>query len=323
MIYELFEELKTIISEFIKVIYSKLKYAFIVIGLGIMALWIFKLEKINPPISNIESQSLYAWGINIQNWGEWISLITIVYTAGWAIFQYKKSDITKKRDNAGKIVNEFSETIVDDFSVLNLVIQNTVIQEYVPNEELINKNKLKYFTVDEVRYIFRNDKIVDEYKQKILKERNKLDDIYHIILYMRKHDYGANLIEEYKKDPTQMSVSLKTIKRFVKNEYKHIPYHFREYEVKVLNKLEALCLDIFTKAADSRVMYLSLHQSFLRTIRNLYMDIATLNVDTKNKYYIHVISVYNEWVNWYIDSYRKETRRYKKKSNKDYDSTKR
>ncbi len=325
MVYDFFDELYSIIKEFIRSLYSKIQYYIVFIALIILCFLVFKLNRIDVNPNNLDTQTIYVFGISIENLAEWVSLITIPYTAGWAIFQYRKSVMTKKRDKAGEIAKEFSNSIVDDLGIVNAVIQKSIISNYVPKEELINQKKLKYFTVDEARFLFNKDSIIDEYKEIMDKSKEQIDKIFHLILYDRNVPYSKRLLKKYTdsiKNGTRNNINWKKIDSFLEKKYPDIPYHFREYETKMLNKLEAICLDISTKAADSKFIYQSLHQIFLRNIRNLYLEISSINIDSKNKYYTNIISVYNEWVNIYIEGYRKEKRLFRYKSEKDYEATK-
>lgn len=331
MVYDFFEELKEIIIEFMKKCIGILKYLSVGIALIIWIFIFLNLNPVTPSSSMIASQEIYVFGRSISNWAQWISFITILYTAFWAIYQYKKSVSTKKRDKAGEIAKEFSNSIVDDLGMINLVIHNSILKKYIPTEELINANKLKYFSVGEARELFKKDSIIDTYKKDLKDHIKDIDDIYHLVLYQRCVPYSTDLLKKYEdmkktknksKNKTFKNIDWNKIEHTIKENFPTMPYHFREYEIRSLNKLEAICLDISTKAADSKFIYQSLHQMFLRNIRDLYMEIASINIDSKDKYYTNIISVYNEWVNMYISKYRKERRLTKKNSEKESNLTK-
>lgn len=328
MVYDFFEELKEIIREFVKKGINVLKYLSVGIAFILWIIIFFKLNPVTPSSSILTNQEIYVFGRSISNWSQWVSFITILYTACWAIYQYKKSVSTKKRDKAGEIAKEFSKSIVDDLGILNLVIHNSKLVEYIPNGELINGNKLKYFTVDEARDIFKKDSIVDEYKNDIKDYGEEIDEIYRLILYYRCVPYSENLLKKYKENKKNKSknknkddIDWIKIENTIKEKFPNMPYHFREFEIKSLNTLEAICLDISTKAADSKFIYQSLHQMFLRNIRDLYMEISAINIDSKDKYYTNIIAVYNEWINMYISKYRKERRLVNKKNEKEANLT--
>ena len=93
-------------------------------------------------------------------------------------------------------------------------------------------------------------------------------------------------------------------------------YIFFDLEAATLNKLEYICMNISSRAADSNYIYQSLHQIFLRTIRNLYMEISIINTNACDKFYTNIIHVYNMWRNKYLHEYRVENYRIKKVNDK-------
>ena len=312
MVYDFFEELKEIIKEFFKWIIDKLKYFFVVI---ILLIWIFLLPNLNsvtPPNEVLESQEIYILGISISNWSQWISIITILYTACWAIYQYKKSLQIKKQEKASNIAKEFSNSIVEDLSILNCVMQKSILSKYIPNDEI--DEKLKYFNVKEIRKLYHNDDIVTEYKDLCKINSKSLDNIYHLILYSMDTYISEEELKEYMLDLELQQKKWNEINEITKKVNK--PYHFLSFERKVLNKLEYLCMDISSNAADSTFIYQSLHQMFLRSMRNLYFEISIVNTDSVDKLFTNIIYVYNEWKKMYKTSLRKERRLVKKQDEK-------
>lgn len=101
MVYDFFEELKDIIKEKIKELFIKIKYILLVVAFILLILCIFMCIKEDP--KTIEAQQLKLFGITLENWAQWITIITIPYTTGWAIYQFRKSSIIKKQEKAAEI----------------------------------------------------------------------------------------------------------------------------------------------------------------------------------------------------------------------------
>ncbi len=303
MVYDFFEEFKDIITEKIKKIYIKIKSVRLIVIFFILLLCIFLFELENP--EKIESQQLIFFGISLDNWAQWITTIALPYTAGWAIFQYKKNLQIKKQEKASNIAKEFSNNIVEDLSIVNEVIQKSFLSQYIPNDKI--DERLKYFNVIEIRELYNNDDIVTVYKNLIKVKSKVLDNIYHLILYKMNNDMNENEFIEYMKDVEPENKDWKKISDFIIKINK--PYHFLVFERKVLNQLEYLCMDISSKAADSIFIYQSLHQMFLKSIRNLYFEISILNTNSVDKLYTNIIYVYNEWKEMYKTNLRLEKRR--------------
>ena len=84
--------------------------------------------------------------------------------------------------------------------------------------------------------------------------------------------------------------------------------------METLNELEYVCMYISTNVADEKYIYNSLHQQFFKTVSLLYMSIALINTDVKNKYFTNIIKVLDIWKKKYIKHEKKEMK-FKKKLN--------
>lgn len=315
MVYEFFEELKLLIKEKIKSFYIKCKYLLLILLFIVLVLLIFLCEKEEPEI--IETQQLKVCGITIENWSQWITIIVIPFTAGWALFQFKKGRDIKKQEKAVDIAREFSENLVEDLEIINIVLYKSgLLQKISLNEEQVKK--IEYFNVEEARRIKNDDDCIYEYNLQKEEYRERLNNIYHVLLYnqftiLKVQEFNLLL---FKAILDKLSnEDLEKMHKVLENK-KSRPYDFLDFKDTVLNKLEYICMNISSKAADSKYIYQSLHQTFLRTIRNLYMDMASANTDYKDKFYTNIIHVYNEWKKLYLKESRLEERRIKKANQK-------
>lgn len=310
MLYELWEELKESIKEKVKNIYTKLKYVLLIILFIILIGSIFLCKKENP--NNFETQQLLLLGITIENWAQWITIITIPFTGGWAIYQFKKNSLARKQEKAVQIGKEFSKNLINKCGIINAVYKNSSLNSLLKFTEK-NYNDFKFFNVDELRRIYGNDNFPTEYQNKHKEANAELDKIYHKILLQNATPYLT--ITSKENDKTE------NINKIQKNndpfimQYKNFPYHFLELVSEVLNQLEYLCMDISSKATDSKFIYQSLHQMFLRTVRTLAVNISVHNSNFSDKYYTNIIHVYNDWTTRYTKDLKIERRR-KEKINK-------
>ena len=315
MVHDFFEELKSLIKEKIKCFFSKCKYALIIISFILLVFSILLLEQKEP--DTIENQQIYFLGISIENWVQWITLITIPYTAIWAVYQFKKQRDAKRQEKATQIADEFSKTLVDDLYMLEYVFTDSLLLEYIPLKE--SQTRLfKYFNTSEARRILKSEDCVTIYKSIRKDLSTQLDNIYHIKLfreYTNCSEKKYKLLIEKAKKGNLTSEELKEIDDVIKN-ITDMPYHFFQLEAQTLNKLEFICMDISCKAADSNYIYQSLHQVFLRTIRTLYMEISIINKNSTDKFYTNIINVYNTWRNKYVKELKIEERRIKKANEK-------
>lgn len=73
-----------------------------------------------------------------------------------------------------------------------------------------------------------------------------------------------------------------------------------------LNSMEAICMYFNYGVADESVVYQSLHQSFLATVKLLYVTIAERNLQGKDKYFTNIIQMYNRWNERYESKCKEE-----------------
>lgn len=83
-------------------------------------------------------------------------------------------------------------------------------------------------------------------------------------------------------------------------EFTHITTDLRNYYIEkldaVVNKLEYLATAFTCKLADDKMIYQSVHQSYLQIIQMLYGRIVAVNeIPGKDKYYTNLITLYNLW----------------------------
>lgn len=297
MLSDLVNEIKELIVDITKSLFLKLKYVLAFFLILSAVLGILFLKQKNP--EQIETQELFLAGISISNWATWISMIAIPITAIWAMYQYKKNIKIRQQEKATDIAKEFSKTIVDELDILNNVY--LAAEWTFPKEEKM-VNKIRYFNTNEIRLIFEDDNFPTLYKQLRNKSKKMLNYLYHLELYkrvaycdIREADEITDRIKKNKindEDKEKLELYFKT-----RND---MPYHFWKLESQALNKLEYLCMEISSRAADSNYIYQSLHQMFLRSVRILYLEISALNTKYADKYYTNIIHVYNLWQKKYI-----------------------
>lgn len=324
MVYDFFEELKNIILNFFLNLYHKMKYAIFFILLIICMLGIFKFEKFDPDIANIESQQLYFRGISLDNWQKWITLVVIPFTGCWALFQFKKNQNAKKQEKAVQIAREFSNDLIYKCDIIYHVYKLSSLKDFLKFDEK-DYEDFKYFNVEELRKIYDNDNFPTTFENLKRNSAKELDSVYHSLLKIYTSEYSnqksphVNItIKNQKVQIHGSSSNTEDNKKeldIFKYQYANFPYHFSDLESELLNQLEYICMDISSKATDSKYIYQSLHQMFLRTIRTLAADISISNKNFYNKYYTNIIHVYNSWSKKYNQDKKIEKKK-KEKINK-------
>lgn len=227
-----------------------------------ISLFIFSKCNIQTP-SDVESQEIFICGISLNNWGTWITLIGLIFTAIWSMHQYKKSQLSKQQEKASEIAQDFANNLIERMGLISDVL--------MPNQEIenmlkkIDSSKLCQFTRVEISEIMNDNQCFQK---------------FHKILYSKRTQKRYNEILH---------------KRYSESELERFDSYFPLLVENTLNKLEAICINISSQAAGSQFIYQSLHQVFLSTIEVLAIHISTSNTNNVDKYYINIISVYNMW----------------------------
>ena len=213
--------------------------------------------------TNIESQQVLILGISLENWSIWYTMIGLIVTALWSIYQYTKSVTRKQQEKASLIAQDFSTQIIEKLSIISAVLlKNSEIQKMISK---ISNSQLHSFTTIEIIDIL-NDKSCFEKYNKILWSKD---------------------VQETYKNLLDKSYSEKEQEKF--NSCFHLLVE------NTLNELEAICINISSQAAGSEYIYNSLHQSFLNFVEVLSVKISKNNNNNVDKYYTNIIQVYNMW----------------------------
>ncbi len=226
------------------------------------SVFIFNKCDIQTP-SDMESQEIFIYGISLSNWGTWITLIGLIFTAIWSMHQYIKSRNLSQQEKASLIAQDFANNLIERMSLISDVLMKN--QEVQKTIKILDENNISQFTRIEAKEIFDNENCFEGFS-KILKSKKT------------QQRYNKILSENYNN-----------------KEKEKFDSNFNVLVSNTLNQLEAICISISSEAAGSQFIYESLHQMFLSTIEILYLKISDSNRNNVDKYYTNVISVYNMW----------------------------
>ena len=252
------------LSNLLKFIIERLFCILLTLGFILLITYFFfsNVQIQNP--ESIESQQILLFGISLENLSIWFTFVGLIITAFWSMIQYNKNKAIQQQEKASEIASDFADNIIEKLSIISCVLMsNEDIRKMV--HKLVHSKKLKQFTTWEVSSALEDEKCFDNYQQII--SSKSIQRNYKKIL--KKH-YNS---EERKKFNSEFLL-------LVEN---------------TLNHLEAICINITSKAADSQFIYASLHQSFLNTVELLAIKIASNNNNNIDNYYTNIAQVYKMW----------------------------
>lgn len=211
----------------------------------------------------ITNQHIIIFGITLENWFTYISMIALLIAAIWAIYQFDKSTSRKQQEKGAEIAKDFADDFIEKFAIISKVLlENKEIKKMVSK---VSNSKISSFTTMEIENIVEDKACFNKYNQIIKSKRTQA----------RYTKFLNKMYSEKEKE------------KFNSNFYLLVE--------NTLNHLEAVCMNISSQAAGSDYIYNSLHQSFLKFVEILAIKISTNNNNNVDKFYTHIIQVYNMW----------------------------
>lgn len=179
----------------------------------------------------------------------------------------------------------------------NNVMKNIEFLTYIFNRIDIENDikNIKYADLREFDIIELEGMFGEEEANKIIKKITKVNPniIKTALLHQNPIEYSEmNIIKMNNESISEVAATIDD-SRYEK------AYQLRIMET--LNTLEYFSMYFNNYVANEEIVYQSLHQSFLSTIKVLYFLISSTNKKGKDKYYTNIIKLYNKWADRYLE----------------------
>ena len=215
-------------------------------------------------INSEEVQQILIFGISLDNWCTLLTMFGVVIGAGWGLVQYDKNMKLRQQEKASEIAQDFANNLIEKTALISdTLMSNKEFQKMIA--KIVKSKKLNQFTYWEIIDILGDKQCFNKCEQII---RSKRTQQKYIQLLETKYNETERI-----RFNSSFSILVET----------------------TLNHIEAVCINISSKAAGSQFIYDSLHQSFLNIIEILSIKISKRNYNNVDKYFINVIEVYNMW----------------------------
>jgi len=236
----------------------------------LLSIMFFNFCDIQNP-NEVQSQEIYICKISLSNWGTWITLVGLFFTAIWSMHQYIKSKLSKQQEKASQIATDFADNLIEKMGLISkTLLKNSYIQKVTSIFDN-HPECLSQFTTFEI--------------EDILVAENEDEDV----------DVFKNFKDILCSEDTQKEYQNFLNEKYSEKEQEKFNSKFPVLVESTLNHLEAICITITSQAAGSEFIYDSLHQTFLKTIKILAILIAANNNNNVDKYFTNIIQVYNMW----------------------------
>jgi len=195
-----------------------------------------------------------------------VSIISIFFDRG-------KLRITR----AIELSKEYTVFIADISTIIGIASENPDITR------LLSKNKLSgesEFTAKELKSIYTDTEI------KLLSDFFSYESVASSLL--------TSIYIDDKFDAVNITPSANHFAIAVNPDL--LKSHFRAKTTSLLNNLECFSMNFISNVADSKVVYQSLHQTFIEVVRVLYYLISKNNTSEHEKFYTNIVSLYRKWL---------------------------
>lgn len=170
---------------FFKYLWERLFCILIILGivLGISGL-ILKFSQINNPekVENIESQQVLFLGISLDNFGTLITVLGLLATAIWSMYQYTKNKSLQQQEKGAEIAKLFSDELLNKCYLVGKVINSSQLGSLLKLKDT-DMNNLQRFDRDELLEIYENEPQLFEKYNTILSSAKLQNTYLHLLEY--------------------------------------------------------------------------------------------------------------------------------------------
>jgi len=239
------------------------------------------------------------WIEHNQNLIDFISKLMTILAVGFAAIQaslLKRDFEVKNRrasiEKAVELSKFYADEILNDIAYIFYVYKMTNLDQICNR---IDSELIHLFDIQELSDLL-SKKDIDEYNNKFKSIQPELLIVAYSNIYSIEQGLSFNIFEEYQS-------ANPNAKRQIANK---MTVNFNNIKGRLMNNLEYFAMSFNDGVADEATVYQSLHQSFIKIAKLLYIDIATINKSECDKYYTHLIDMFNRWHSIYLENYREE-----------------
>lgn len=190
-----------------------------------------------------------------------------------ALDSLKVDDSRKSKEKAIEMASFFRNEILNYTGVITTIYEKIGVKKLLEKED---SALLSRFDLSELLDVYGAD-ILSEYDKRM--DKISMDLIMPFIIFSPEISNAFGTPADKGSDMLDIQAKL-FMSRLVTDS---------------LNKLECFCMLFNYKIADEKVIYQSVHQVFLNTIKSLYINIARINKTPSDKYYTNIIELFNKW----------------------------
>ncbi len=214
-----------------------------------------------------------------------LMLITTIVSVYCAFKAYHHQKERTRKEAACELARVYSDEILDKCSIVRIVFIQSGILEFV--KENFQMKDIKNFTNEEVLGFAMSNGIK---REDLDKRMNTFDhfSILNAVTCKTNSMVERNALNAAFRETADDHTFVPKNERFLK-------LHFADTISSLLNTLEWFSMNCRYGLADEKILYQSLHQTFLSTVWMMYYYISRNNKSNVDKYYTNIIWLFTEW----------------------------
>lgn len=226
-----------------------------------------------------------------------------------AFIAYYHQKNRAKKDAACKLARVYADEVLPKCEVVNYVMRANKLDDFIKETFPITAAR-KFSYAEFERLAATSDVRVEEIKEKF----DKLDEksIFTILYVKANPTERKTLIREYVHFDDKLGSGALDADGMLRLEFGRIMQD-------LLNLLEWFAMNCRYGLADEKLIYQSLHQTYLSTVWGLYYNISSRNLNNKDKFYTNAIWLFNRWADR-VDKQEKKAKKRHQKAQKARDA---
>ena len=215
-----------------------------------------------------------------------LTLISVIC----AFIAYKHQKLRAKKDASCSLASFYANDILLRLGPINHVMTMSGIAERI--KQSFSLDKISAFTMDEAKMITANG--ADSLSALIA----DLESIDPHIIYGTKILHATTIEERHELATEYVSKATDPESGETSSSLAHadlLSFEFRRDVVRLLNNLEWFAMNFRYNLADEKILYQSLHQTYLSNVWSLYLYICLNNQPGAAKYFTNTIWLFNLW----------------------------
>ena len=232
-----------------------------------------------------------------------ISLIVIVFELMLSRKSYRYGCEWQEKNKAAELAMLYKNDILNNISFITAMFEKTGAIEEI---QCVYQASVHLFTKEELGALLTEKQQKNIYKMlfdpKNYDEIKRLQDILLNnelkVKFLAPQTISKIADEAVSRSKEDNKIDTDDLKKKIEQEIKseQIEKQYILVVNHVLNSLEYFAMYLTNGVADESVVYQSLHQTYLRAVRSLYIEISSKNINPKDMYFTNITNLYIKWL---------------------------